>query len=306
MKAVRYLILTFALLGFQAHANDTFQNNDEPQFDLTDVLTPEELIYEFGITQKMIFDSMMWMSSFENPRLHIVINKAEKGTAVDAQTLEAYVDGVLIHKFKVTTGAETPKQKPNGKWANRRTPTGTFRIIHRSRNHVSSAWEGARMPFAQFFTDYGIAMHATVGEANIQALGRRGSGGCIRLHPDNAKIMWDLVGSLGVKETIVMVYDGSQTPHPLGQAGGGQPLIPETSPTTPKPKPAPAPAPRTYQPLTEEEKAANQANEQLLERIKKQQREYQEALRKHEEEVRKYEEDMRKYNEEMQRRKNLI
>ncbi len=47
------------------------------------------------------------------------------------------------------------------------------------------------MPFAVFFIG-GIAIHATT-PSHFSMLGKRDSGGCARLHPDNAKILFGLV-----------------------------------------------------------------------------------------------------------------
>ncbi len=159
----------------------------------------------------------------ENPRLVIVVNSAKQGEAIDAQRIEAFVDGELFFKAVVSTAKEKKVHAgpstnyPEGReyWAH--TPTGAFTISRRSINHVSSTWQGANMPFAQFFVG-GIALHATTPE-HFEMLGQRDSGGCVRMHPRDAKIVWELVSRIGSKVTQIYVYDGSETPHPLGRLG---------------------------------------------------------------------------------------
>jgi hypothetical protein len=76
------------------------------------------------------------------------------------------------------------------------TPEGIYKLdadrMH--RKWWSRRWN-APMPFAIFF-DYtvktgkaGLAVHAT--PQHIDELGRRASGGCIRLHPDHARALFD-------------------------------------------------------------------------------------------------------------------
>lgn len=208
--------------------------------DLTDYMTPAELMYEVGINP---MDSMMlWNASTQNPRLVLVIDRAEKGTSPTAQTLEVYLDGEQIHKFKASTGKEERVTTPSGQTYFATTPVGEFRIYSRRIDHKSKKWGGAAMPFAQFFNG-GIAVHGTV-PMHYDKLGSRDSGGCIRLHLTNAKIVWNLVGEIGVKETKVIVFDGSEQNHPVADSWVREPV-----PTpTPRPQPRPQPPVDRYDP----------------------------------------------------------
>jgi L,D-transpeptidase-like protein len=59
----------------------------------------------------------------------------------------------------------------------RETPRGDFRVEWKNTNHRSSEYDGARMPFAVFFAEGGIAFH----EGSLD----RPSAGCVRLgHAD--------------------------------------------------------------------------------------------------------------------------
>jgi lipoprotein-anchoring transpeptidase ErfK/SrfK len=189
----------------------------KPRIDLEDVLTTDEIAADVPAPQAKLYKSDFWKGSKPDPRLQIVVDKAERGTSIDAQTLEAYVDGALVFKFKVSTGAEKPIITTSGKPSNRITPAGKFSIDWRDIDHVSSVWTDASMPFAQFFYK-GIAIHATTPN-HYRALGRRDSGGCVRLHPTNAALMWELVKRMGTRQAVVYVYDGSISPHPLGRGG---------------------------------------------------------------------------------------
>jgi lipoprotein-anchoring transpeptidase ErfK/SrfK len=61
------------------------------------------------------------------------------------------------------------------------TPTGQFEILNKETMHRSNKYENAPMPFAQFFTDYGVALHAGYNP------GEPASHGCIRLPKAFAK-----------------------------------------------------------------------------------------------------------------------
>jgi lipoprotein-anchoring transpeptidase ErfK/SrfK len=83
------------------------------------------------------------------------------------------------------------------------TPTGTYQPQWFSRDHRSRKYDNAPMPFAIFY-DGGYAIHATF---STGMLGRPASHGCVRLHPDNARALYDLVYELGKDETYVVIQD---------------------------------------------------------------------------------------------------
>ena len=69
------------------------------------------------------------------------------------------------------------------------TPTGSFRPQSLQLMHYSKKYDNAPMPHSIFFTG-GYAIHAT---PHTGALGRPASHGCVRLHPDNAAYLYELV-----------------------------------------------------------------------------------------------------------------
>lgn len=69
------------------------------------------------------------------------------------------------------------------------TPTGTFRPYSLQLMHYSKKYDMAPMPNSIFFSG-GYAIHAT---PHVGNLGRPASHGCVRLHPANAKTLYDIV-----------------------------------------------------------------------------------------------------------------
>jgi len=106
------------------------------------------------------------------------------------QRLYLYVDGEQKHVWKVSAG-----KRPG--W----THTGTFRPQFLSRNHRSRLFRGAPMPYAVFY-DRDWAIHGTTA---ISRLGKPASHGCVRLHPKNAAVLFDLVVRQGKKNTVIWI-----------------------------------------------------------------------------------------------------
>lgn len=83
------------------------------------------------------------------------------------------------------------------------TPRGTYQPQWFSRNHKSRKYNNAPMPFAIFY-DGGFAIHATFATG---MLGRPASHGCVRLHPDNARTLYEMVYEQGKADTYIVVQD---------------------------------------------------------------------------------------------------
>ena len=69
------------------------------------------------------------------------------------------------------------------------TPTGTFTPYSLQPMHYSKKYSNAPMPHSIFFSG-GYAIHAT---PHIGNLGRPASHGCVRLHPDHAATLYQIV-----------------------------------------------------------------------------------------------------------------
>jgi lipoprotein-anchoring transpeptidase ErfK/SrfK len=82
-----------------------------------------------------------------------------------------------------------------------RTPTGVFHPYRLERIWYSTIYDYAPMPFSIFFYG-GYAIHGTT---DISRLGQPASHGCVRLHPDNAEILFNLVRQHGMAETDIVI-----------------------------------------------------------------------------------------------------
>ena len=120
----------------------------------------------------------------EQGRITIQIDKS-------TQRMTVYVDGEKRHVFKVSTGK-----------SGHATPSGTFRVLVMKEMHYSRKYDNAPMPNSLFFTSRGHAIHATNAVRN---LGRPASHGCIRLAPENAKLLYRLVGQMGLANTTIRI-----------------------------------------------------------------------------------------------------
>jgi lipoprotein-anchoring transpeptidase ErfK/SrfK len=106
------------------------------------------------------------------------------------QTMTIYVDERLFYVFKVSTARKGYV-----------TPVGQYQAEWLSPHHRSRKYDNAPMPWSVFFHN-GWAIHGTT---EVRRLGTPASHGCIRLHPDNAKIFFQLVKNLGMENTLIAV-----------------------------------------------------------------------------------------------------
>ena len=117
------------------------------------------------------------------------------------QILYLHLDGKLIDSFPVSTGIksrETPSMSTR--------PRGPLLIKYTSRKFPGGNYNGlGNMPYAVFVRG-GYAIHGTT-KGNFKKLGSRASHGCIRLHPVNAKIFFELVKRIGLNYTWVTIKD---------------------------------------------------------------------------------------------------
>ncbi|MCA0871899.1 L,D-transpeptidase [Seohaeicola saemankumensis] len=83
------------------------------------------------------------------------------------------------------------------------TPTGVFTPQSMKRMHYSTLYNNAPMPFSIFFHG-NYAVHGTT---QIDKLGCVASAGCVRLHPDNAEILFNLTRETGMENTRIIIQD---------------------------------------------------------------------------------------------------
>ena len=106
------------------------------------------------------------------------------------QEMKVTVNGWRRYSWKVSTARR-----------GYRTPTGTFRPTRMYKRYYSKKYHHSPMPWSVFFY-HGYAIHGTTA---IRHLGRPASHGCIRLHPDNARKLFDLVKEYGAENTTIVV-----------------------------------------------------------------------------------------------------
>lgn len=146
----------------------------------------------------------------------ISINKA-------TQSMSVLVDGVEQHHWVVSTGLGGGPHD------------GSYKAGRMERKWFSRKYNMAPMPHSIFF-DGNYAIHGTY---HIKQLGRRASKGCVRLHPDNAAKLFELVrANHGTTKVVV-----SSTTHVAARVPPVEaaPVAPEAAKVeTAKAEPAPA------------------------------------------------------------------
>ncbi|MGA3309490.1 MAG: L,D-transpeptidase [Xanthobacteraceae bacterium] len=107
-----------------------------------------------------------------------------------SQTMEVSADGAYLYTWPVSTA------RPGY-----RTPTGVFHPQWMAARWFSRIYYNSPMPYSIFFRG-GFAIH---GSYEISRLGGPASHGCVRLHPANAAVLFDLVQREGMRNTTIVV-----------------------------------------------------------------------------------------------------
>ncbi len=117
------------------------------------------------------------------------------------QTLYVYMLGTLRDSFLISTGVgkyETPNLNLH--------PSGPVLTKYSSKKFPGGNYSGlGNMPYAIFLKG-GYALHGTT-PGNFIKLGTKASHGCVRMHPDNAKVFNALVKTVGINQTWVSIKD---------------------------------------------------------------------------------------------------
>jgi L,D-transpeptidase catalytic domain len=108
-----------------------------------------------------------------------------------AQHMTVAVDGTQRYDWPVSTG------RPGYD-----TPSGDFKPNRMDADHFSQEWDNAPMPHAIFIDLKGHAIH---GFFDVKHLGLPVSHGCIRLSPDHAATLFDLVKQQTMANTKVVI-----------------------------------------------------------------------------------------------------
>ncbi len=110
---------------------------------------------------------------------------------ISTQTMTVIHRGQVKYRWKVSTARK-------GKV----TPAGSWSAKWLSRNHRSSRYNNAPMPYAIFYSG-NYAVHGT---NQVSRLGRPASAGCVRLHTQNAAVLYRLAQQEGLKNTRIVVH----------------------------------------------------------------------------------------------------
>jgi hypothetical protein len=129
-----------------------------------------------------------------------------------AQRMIVSQDGAQIYVWPVSTGQRGYD-----------TPGGEFTPFRMERTHFSREWDDAPMPHSIFFTKRGHAIHGTEHTRNI---GRPASHGCVRLEPENARTLFNMVKQEGMANVRVVLF---------GPTGPGGPAMVRRAPQTNQP-----------------------------------------------------------------------
>ena len=129
-----------------------------------------------------------------NPASTVLID-IDKST----QQVTVFVDGVEKYRWPVSTGRRGYS-----------TPSGTYTALSMNEVWYSKEWDNAPMPHAIFFMKDGHAIH---GSYEVKNLGKPASHGCVRISPQNATLLFDLVKKTGLPNTQVVLS---------GETAGGE------------------------------------------------------------------------------------
>jgi L,D-transpeptidase catalytic domain len=131
--------------------------------------------------------------------------------SLDEQRAYVYRNGILIGVTTVSTG------RPG-----HLTPTGVFTVLQKQKEHRSTIYDGAPMPYMERLTWGGVALHAG------GLPGYPESHGCVHLPSEFAKLLFD-VSPMGM---TVVIANAATAPSRVAHPGylapvrfnGGQPI----------------------------------------------------------------------------------
>jgi L,D-transpeptidase catalytic domain len=147
------------------------------------VINPKIVIGSISVIAALALSSVSALAM----KVDIVVNKV-------TQHMTVTVDGVQKYDWLISTGGEGYD-----------TPSGSYHIFRMEAEHFSQEWDNAPMPHSMFFTGMGHAIH---GSYHIKRLGTRASHGCVRVAPENATLLYDLVAKAGYKNSNVVIKGG--------------------------------------------------------------------------------------------------
>jgi len=148
-----------------------------------------DLTLDSGARLATTNEPRMWLSDPEPGKVVAVVDLSDQRLVV----ARGFDDGTPAeqHQFVVSTGIER-----------KATPTGQFYPDFLSPDHISSIYH-VPMPWSVFFNG-NIAIH---GDPDMRMLGQPASNGCVRVAPDEAKIFYEMVEAVGLRNTTIIVRE---------------------------------------------------------------------------------------------------
>src|SRR6202007_2366210 len=127
--------------------------------------------------------------------------------SISEQRAYVYRNGILIGAPTVSTG------RPGHV-----TPTGVFTVLQKQKEHRSTIYSGAPMPYMQRLTWGGVALHAG------HVPGYPASHGCIRLPPAFARRLYAVTGMASTAVVVMSRPVGS--PVQARELALAEPVVP--------------------------------------------------------------------------------
>lgn len=162
---------------------------------------PPPTTTEIAQVQQRLKDNLT-SEMYENFGLFLYVSKAANGPWAQRMFVfekQPTGDLALAYNWAVSTGRERAEYNAHGQLLPSYTPSGYYELDpHRFFTHYWSSQWGEPMPYAMFFNwkkdgqDTGLAIHSAAGD-DVSVLGNRASAGCIRLPPEAAKTLFNLI-----------------------------------------------------------------------------------------------------------------
>ena len=137
------------------------------------------------LRQAALCTLVLWGSATHAADLFVRIDLSD-------QEMTVLLDHAPAHSWPVSTAR-----------AGKVTPTGLYSVQSMVPMHYSTLYDNAPMPWSIFFSG-NYAIHGTT---RTDRLGTPASAGCVRLHPDHARTLYDLVQSHGRDMTRIEIVD---------------------------------------------------------------------------------------------------
>jgi lipoprotein-anchoring transpeptidase ErfK/SrfK len=122
----------------------------------------------------------------------VLAGQVEARIDLSDQEMTVFLDEVALYRWPVSTAR-----------AGKFTPVGLYSVQSMKRRHYSTLYHNAPMPWSIFFSG-NFAIHGT---NQTGRLGTPASAGCVRLHPENAETLYNLVLENGRANTLIHIVE---------------------------------------------------------------------------------------------------